>query len=243
MAAKITFTAKPRTIIGKKAKVMRSQRLIPANISGHGITSTAIVVEEVPFAKLYAKVGDTGLFYLTVDGETTERPVLVTEMQIDPLSRKPLHVALRQVSLREKVTAEVPVETVGEFDVRDALVVVVHQTIEVEALPQDLPEKFEIDVSKLTAVGQDFTFNDLDYDRNLVELKIEADQMDTPVVTVQAVKIEVEPEPVAAVAPEAGAAGVAVPGAEGAKAGEAAKPGDKAADSKASAKAAPAEKK
>jgi large subunit ribosomal protein L25 len=211
MPQKITFAAHPRTVLGKKSKVFRNQKQIPANISGDVEASIPVVVDNLEFKRLYHKVGDTGLFYIKVEGEKTDRPVLVNEIQSDPLSGQLLHVVFRQVNLSEKVTAEVPVETIGEFEIKDALVVTVHSEIEVEALPQDLPEKFIIDVSKFTEVGQQVTFLDLEYDKSKVELKVEADQLDTPVVMVQAVKEEVEEEPVAAVEGAEGAA----PAAEG----------------------------
>ncbi len=214
MSQKITFTAQPRTVLGKKSKVFRNNRQVPGNISGDLKASIPVTVEEVEFAHLYEKVGDTGLFYLKVEGEKEERPVLVVEMQKDPLSNKLLHVVFRQVDLSEKVTAEVPVETVGEFGLKGALVVTVHQNIEVEALPQDLPEKFEIDLSTLTEIGQVITFNQLNYDKSKVQLKIEADQLDSPVLMVQEVKEQVEEAP-AEVAPAVGTpAGEAAPSTE-----------------------------
>jgi large subunit ribosomal protein L25 len=215
MPQKITFTAQPRTILGKKSKHFRSKKQIPGNISGDVEKSTAVVVDTSSFTHLYERVGDTGLFYLKVEGESADRPVLVGELQKDPMSGQLLHVVFRQVNLSEKVSAEVPVETIGELEVRDALVVTVHQNIEVEALPQDLPEKFVVDISKFTEVGQSVSFNELEYDKTKVHLNVEEDQLDTPVVMVEAVKEEVE-EVVEEAAPTEGA----TPGEEGAPAAE-----------------------
>jgi large subunit ribosomal protein L25 len=69
-----------------------------------------------------------------------------------------------------------------------------HDVVEVEALPQDLPEKFEIDATQLTEVGQMVSYKDLQFDRSKVTLMIDEEQMDEPVVMVQEVKEEVEPE-------------------------------------------------
>lgn len=217
MPEKITFAAQPRTLLGKKSKRFRRDKQVPANISGDVKSSIAVVVDTVAFQHLYHKVGDTGLFYLKVEGEKADRPVLVSDIQTDPLSGELLHVVFRQVNLSEKVSAEVPVETIGEFSMKDALVITVHTEIEVEALPQDLPEKFVIDVSKFTEVGQAITFNQLDYDKSKVHLQVEDDELDTPVVMVQAIKEEVVEAPVAEVAAEG-----ATPAAAGAPAPEAA---------------------
>ena len=201
MSAKVTFQAKPRTVTGKKVSSLRRAGSVPANISGQVEKAVPIMVEATAFTHLYHKVGDTGLVYLTVEGEKQDRPVLVSEVQIDPLSERVVHVVFRQVNLNEKVTAEVPVVVIGETPAKNAVVVTVHDAVSVKAFPQDLPEKFEIDLSKLTAVGQMVTFEQLPYDHSKVELDVPVDQLSTPIVMVQEVKEEIEePTPVAATA-------------------------------------------
>ncbi len=216
MSQKISFTAQPRAIEGKKVKQLRKQGMIPANISGNVEKTIPVSLDRVGFTKLYEKVGDTGLFYVKVEGEEKDRPVLVSEDQRDPISGNMVHVVLRQVNLSEKIKAEVPVEVVGVFELKDALVVTVHDAIEVEAYPQDLPEKFEIDVTQFTEVGQMVTFNQLSYDKSKVTLMVEEDQLDSPVVLVQEVKEEVEE--VVEAAPAEGEA--ATPGEAPAEGGE-----------------------
>jgi large subunit ribosomal protein L25 len=205
MSQKITFETKPRTIIGKKVSQLRRQGLIPGNVSGDTKETLALVVDQAKFDRLYDQVGDTGLFYLKVEGEKSDRPVLVCEVQHDPITGISLHVVFRQVDLSEKITAEVPVEVIGEVEIKDAIVATLHNTIEVEALPQDLPEKFEIDVSSFTEIGQMVTYKDLQFDRSKVSLMVDEAQLDEPVVMIQEVKEEVEQEP----APVEGADGEA----------------------------------
>jgi len=192
MAQKITFLSQPRTLSGKKVGQLRRVGLIPANISGDLEKTVSVTVEAKKFAKIYEKVGDTSLFYLTVEGETADRPVLVNEVQLDPVTSKVLHVVFRQVNLTETITAEVSVEVINEVELKNVILATLHNTIEVEALPQDLPEKFEIDVSTLTAAGQMITFRQLNYDKSKVKLMIDEAQLDDPVVMIQEVKEEVE---------------------------------------------------
>lgn len=218
------FQTEPRTLSGKKVGQLRRQGLIPGNISGDLAQTIPVSMDLRKFGKIYEEVGDTGLFYLTVAGDKTERPVLVDDVQLDPISATPIHVVFRQVDLTEKISAEVPVELVGEVEIKDALVVVLHDTVEVEALPQDFPEKFEVDVTKFTQIGDMVAYKDLQFDRSKVNLTIEEDQLDEPIVMVQEIKEEVEPEPV-----------VAAEGAEGAEPAAPAAEGDAAA--------APAEEK
>jgi len=192
MPEKISFSAIPRTIIGKKSHQLRSQNQIPANISGDLEKPLPIAIDKAAFNKLYAKVGDTGLVYLQIEGEKKARPVLVSEVQVDPVLAHVLHVAFRQVDLTEKVSAEVPVELVGELAVKNALVVTVQDAVRVSALPQDLPEKFEIDISQFTEFGQSFTFAQLSFDKSKIELEIEEEQLETPIILVQEIKEVVE---------------------------------------------------
>lgn len=193
MAQKITFKTQPRTVTGKKVGALRRAGLVPGNISGDLDKTVPVSVDARSFAKIYEQVGDTGLFYITVDGEKADRPVLVDDVQLDPISAEVIHVVFRQVNLTEKISAEVPVELMGDVEIKDALVVLLHDVVEVEALPQDLPEKFEIDVTKFTKVGDMVAYKDLDFDRSKVTLTIDEEQLDEPVAMVQEIKEEVEP--------------------------------------------------
>jgi hypothetical protein len=130
---------------------------------------------------------------------------MLSEVQKNPLTGGVRHLALRQVNLKQKVIAAIPIETTGEFGVPEAVYLLVKDEVEAEALPTDLPEKFVVDISKFTSVGEQITFADLTYDHAKVELKI--DNEDEPIVVVEAVKEEVEEAPpVEAAAPEGEAA-------------------------------------
>jgi large subunit ribosomal protein L25 len=199
MSQKITFTAQPRTILGKKTTQLRRQGLVPANLMGSGVESVAVSVGLSDFNRLYNQVGDTGLVYLTIDGEAQARPVLIDVVHPEPISGNPQHVVFKQVNLKEKITAEIPVELVGEFAVKEAMLLTVHPTIEVEALPTDFPESFTIDISQFTEVGQAVTFNQLAFDRSKVTLMVGEEELDTPVVSVQpqqeeVIEVEAAPE-------------------------------------------------
>lgn len=186
----VTFTVQPRA--DQKAKQLRREGVVPANIFGGG-DSIAIQLGAIEFRKLYEEVGETGLVYMQVDGDKEQHPVLVEEVQTDPVGGDLIHVSFKQVNLTEKIEANVPVETVGEFDVPQGVLVVVKDEIEVEALPTDLPEKFVVDVSTLTEIGQMITLADLDYDRSKVELILGEEGEEEPVVIVQEQREE-EPE-------------------------------------------------
>lgn len=177
-----------------KANKIRKQGFLPANIFGAGKKSSQIQVDPKAFAKLYDGVGETGLIYLQVDDKKTKTPVLIEDVQYDVLSGEILHVSFKQVDLKDKIKTEIPVVVVGEFDVQNAVLVTVKDAIEVEALPTDFPESFEINAESLTEIGQVITFADLDYDREKVEIMMGEDGEESPVVIVQELKEEVEEE-------------------------------------------------
>ncbi|HBC45172.1 MAG: 50S ribosomal protein L25 [Candidatus Collierbacteria bacterium GW2011_GWB2_45_17] len=153
---KLVLKAEKRLVIGSKVKKLRRQGIVPANVFGHTVKSQAIQVSAVEFARVYKSAGETGLIWIKVEGEDKERPTLIKALTNNPISGERLHVDFHQVNLKEKVTANVPVEIVGESQlVKDGLAVLdlnLHE-IEVEALPTDLPENIVFDISGLTEIG------------------------------------------------------------------------------------------
>lgn len=152
---KITLKAKKRTLLGRKVKKLRKEGLIPANVYGKKVKSEAIEVEEKEFTEVFTKAGETAIVNLVLDGK--DHPVLIHLVQHDPVTRFPLHIDFFQVDLKEKVTAKVPLVIVGESPaVKDKIGVLLHilSEVEIEALPADLLEKIEVDVSSLSAVDQ-----------------------------------------------------------------------------------------
>ncbi len=89
---------------------------------------------------------------VTLDMNGTEVPALMREMQNDILAGTPIHVDFSEVSLTEKVRVTVPLYLVGEavgVKIGGGVLEQVLRTIEVDCLPTDIAEKFEVDVSKL----------------------------------------------------------------------------------------------
>lgn len=211
-----------RKIIGRNVKKLRKEGKIPANVFGKKVKSLALTIDRIPFCKLFRKVGETTLVDLLVNGEKDPRPVLVTDIQRDPVSDQIIHVDFHQVDLTQKVTADIPVRIVGEAPaVKDkgAVLVLVLSSIHVEALPTDLPDHFEADVSGLVEFGESIHVKDLKVDREKVKLIVSDDET---VATIQQPKEEVVETPVAPVAAEGAPAaeGAAAP-AEGEKKAEA----------------------
>ncbi len=202
MSDTTTFTVKSRTLLGKKVTQLRREGFIPANVYGVGQASVALKADLKTFVKLYEEEGETGLIYLSID-EKKAIPVLIDEVQYHPVTGQVLHAAFKQVNLLKKITAEVPVEMVGENNVPGMVVTLVRDSIEVEALPTDLPESFELDIATLKVAGDSITFANLVYDKSKITLLIDEADVNSPLVQLEELREEKE-EVVAA--PEADAA-------------------------------------
>ncbi len=194
MSQKITFTVQPRNIQGKKVKKIRSEGKIPANVYGDVKESMAIQVDTLDFRNLYKEAGETGVVFITIEGQKESRPVMIDQVDKHPVTHTIQHVSFRQVSLKEKIDAEVPLEFVGEVDIPETFVDRLFDVIEVKSLPTDIPERFEVDVSVLSEVGQEITVADLHIGSNEVEVLLDPD---TVVARLQEITIEEieEPEP------------------------------------------------
>lgn len=172
------LTVERRSVFGRKVKTLRKKGILPANIYGKDFKSTAVQLSIGDFKKAYDLVGETGIVGLQVNGDVL--PVLIHNVQFDPLSDEPIHADFLKVNLTEKVTATVPIEFIGESPAeKTGEGVVVHQMdeIEVEALPADLPEKITVDISGLAAVDDAIKVADLKIDKSKVEVKANPGQI------------------------------------------------------------------
>lgn len=175
---KVTLQVQKRKVLGRKVKQLRREGILPANIYGKKIESQAVAVPIADFKKVYKEVGETGVVYLMIGSGKAERPALIHNIQLDAVRDIFLHADFRQVSLKEKVTAGVPVEIKGKAPAEDKGLVLLTllDEIEVEALPTDLPDKFEVDVSKLEEVDQGISVKDLKFDREKVKPLVESEE-------------------------------------------------------------------
>lgn len=165
------LNADKREVLGRKVKTLRRQGLVPANVFGHKVTSFPVQVDAKAFRAVFKEAGETGLVDLTVDGEV--HPVLITESQIHPVTGDILHVDFHKVNLSEKVNATVPVHIIGESPaVKSGEGTLVEQIdeIEVEALPTELPDHFDIDISGLVEIDQAVYVKDITFDSKKVTI-------------------------------------------------------------------------
>lgn len=149
-----TLKVTKREVLGKNVKKLRREGILPANIYGPKTESTSVQLSYDDFIAVYKEAGETSLVDIELNGK--KNPVLIHNVQMDYLTHLPLHADFFQVNLKEKVSTFVPVVMVGEAKaVTDNLGLMLQNMDEVlvEALPTDLPEKIEVDVTSLSEVG------------------------------------------------------------------------------------------
>ncbi len=222
---KIQFHVSSRALEENLAQIRRNG-FTPGNIFGLSKDSAGISLNTKSFLQHLKTEGESGLLYLVADQTKTEIPVLISEVQRHPVTNDIAHVSFLRVNLNEKITKAIDVKLEGLFEVKEATVLLVRDSIEVEALPADLPEAFFIDISKLTEVGQEVHVADLEYDRSKVTIQMTPEEQEMAIAFVQEVKEEVIEEPVVEEVPAEGAEATDA-AAQPAEGGEAAKSEEK----------------
>ncbi len=160
MAKKYSLQAKVRD---GKASLIRRSGGVPAVLYGHGIEAMSLELNAKQFNKIYSEAGETSIIEIEVEGEKTH-PILFREVQFHPLTSVVTHIDLYQVRMDEEITANVPLQFVGESAaVKDMAGVLVRNMdeVEVSAFPQNLPHSLEVDISALTDFEKAITVSDL----------------------------------------------------------------------------------
>ena len=159
---KVTLEVQPREVFGKKVNQLRKQGLIPANIFGNNYDSKAISMPTLDFMAAYKVVRETGILYINVGKESV--PTLISHVQLHPITDQILHVDFRKVNMKEKIETAVPVVFVGESEAvktHNGVLITQSEYLYVEALPSDLPQQIEVDISKLVEIGDSISIADL----------------------------------------------------------------------------------
>ncbi len=159
---KAVINATLRTVKGKKVGALRREGKLPAVLYGHKFESTAITMDLREASRVLHGLTASSLVYINLEGK--EHAALVREKQRDYLRNSLKHVDFQIVSLTEKIRAGVSIVLDGLSPaVKDlnGLVISEMDSIEVEALPQDLPEKIVLDLGKLKNIGDHLTVKDI----------------------------------------------------------------------------------
>jgi large subunit ribosomal protein L25 len=205
MRKEITITAEPRNSRGKnEARRLRVKGLAPAVLYGAQRAAVPISLNPKEVQKiLHSGTGHNTIFNLSVQG-LEDTPAMIVDWQHDPVRENLLHVDLKRIDLAQRIRVKVRVQTTGEpkgVKIQGGLLEVVNREIEIECLPDEIPELYTIDVTELM-IGQHLRANEIPLS-GAVKLVSMPDQVIAHVV---ALKAEEEVAPAAEGAAPAAAA-------------------------------------
>jgi large subunit ribosomal protein L25 len=183
----------PRQVLGKKVAQLRRQGMLPANIYGHGLQSVSVQVDGTELYKALKAASVNEVIDIKIEGERSARPAIIHHIQRHPLTSGILHADFYQVSLREKMRADVPIVLTGTSPAVSDLAGILLQgndVLHVEALPLDIPVHIEVDVSALTELESSLHVRDLKLPANVTVLT----EPDVMVARVAAPRVTAEDE-------------------------------------------------
>jgi large subunit ribosomal protein L25 len=145
--------ALPRASRGKnEARRLRVSGRIPAVVYGAFKDPVAISLNPKDITKIiHSKTGHNSIFDINIEGvETT--PVIVADEAYEPIRGHLLHIDLRRIDLTRKLRVSVPVHISGEskgVKQQGGVLDVVTRTVEIECIPDDIPNHFDVNVTEL----------------------------------------------------------------------------------------------
>ncbi|HWE48204.1 MAG TPA: 50S ribosomal protein L25 [Bryobacteraceae bacterium] len=201
MRIETVVTAEVRSSRGKnEAKRLRVSGRIPAVIYGAFKDPCAVSVNPKDISKiLRSKTGHNSIFDVEVLN-IEKTPVIVAEEQYHPIKGTLMHIDLKRIDLTRKLKVSVPVHVTGEakgVKQQGGVLDVVTRTIEIECIPDDIPNQFDIDVTELM-IGSNIRVSELPVKEGVRVLT----SPDAVIAHVVGIKEEAAPEAAAAPAAE-----------------------------------------
>ncbi len=163
---------------------LRRDGFVPGIIYGHGVKPRAFVVPEAELRRaLSGGHGTHAILDVLVEGDKTAHPAILKDYQRNPARGDLLHVDLQVVRLDQTIQSSVAVVIVGDADApgirAGGVVIASARELNVEALPTEVPDQIEADISGLE-IGDSIHLSDLEAPKGVTFL----DEPETLVVSV-----------------------------------------------------------
>jgi large subunit ribosomal protein L25 len=159
---KIVLKATRRDVVGKKVGALRRQGKLPAVLYGHRIETTPIMLDAYEGSQTLSHLTSSSLLTIDLDGK--QYLAQVREKQRDFIKNRLVHIDFQVISLTEKMRAKVGIELTGTAPAVKNFNAVIHTgltALEVECMPQDLPERIVVDISGLAELGDGVRVRDV----------------------------------------------------------------------------------
>ena len=202
MAEQVVLQAEKRTVTGKAVRNLRRAGTLPANLTGRKQEAEAIQINAQEFEKLLKAHGRTTIFTLSIAPSAKTQNVVIGRVSRDPISGAIEHIDFRHVAMNELMRARVPLQIVGEspsVKAKEGILLHLMNVIEIEALPGNLPEAIEVDVSSLDVVDAAIHVKDLPLPEKVKAIT----DGEEPVIKVTQTRAAIEEEAAAAATEEA----------------------------------------
>ena len=190
----ISLQATIRNTFGKKTKYLKAEGVIPAVVYGPKEKNLILHVDEKDFLKVLKQAGESSLVELNVD--KLKKPVLIHEIQKDPVSGKIIHIDFYQPDLKKEVEVKIPLAFEGQAPAEKDLGGTLNKNmleVEVKALPQNLPHEIKVSVESLKSFEDHILVKDLQLPTGVKVLK-EADEIVASVLPPQKIEEELAKE-------------------------------------------------
>jgi large subunit ribosomal protein L25 len=200
----ITVAAETRDSRGKnEARRLRVKGSMPAVVYGGEAGPAPVAVNPKDLNKiLHSKTGHNTIFNLSIGGKETV-PVMIVDWQHDPIKENLLHVDLKRIDLNKRIVVKVPVVTHGDpkgVKLQGGIHEIITREIEIECLPDDIPEEFVVNVAELM-IGQSVRASEIALAGSM-KLLSPGEAVISHVVSLKAEEVAPAAEAVVAAAPE-----------------------------------------
>ena len=178
--SEMNIKVEKREKTGKNAnRQLRALGALPAVVYGDKKDPVAITIDRKKVLELLKKGGgENAVFKLELAGSKSSRHAMIRDLQVDPISRRIIHIDFQRIDLKEKVKVQVAIHLNGEpAGVKNdgGVLDFVTREVEVECLPNNIPQSIEVDVSALL-IGDHIEAGALDIPDD-VDLMSESDQV------------------------------------------------------------------
>jgi large subunit ribosomal protein L25 len=181
---------KEREVLGKGLSSIRGDGFVPAVVHNHGEVSLHVMASEVELVKVYREAGKHHPLELQVGSKRFL--ALIKDVQFNPVKHRMQHVVFQAIRRDEKVEAEIPVHLDGDAPAEKIGLMVLHQLdhVEVEALPQNLPDELRVDACMLAELHDKITVADIKAPEGVTILT----ELDHPIASVVETKAQMAEE-------------------------------------------------
>lgn len=185
------LTCTLREVKGNSLRKLRKNGVVPAVIYSKSLEPILLQMPFSDFLKTYKSAGKTQVIDMKVEGKKI--PCIIHDIDVHPVKGIPRHVDFLAVNLKEKVTTDVPIVLIGDAPAvkeQGGVLVTPIDTLEVTALPDQLPEQINVSIDKLANIGDAVRVEDIPSSKNYVIETLP----DTVVASVVAQQEEIEEE-------------------------------------------------